>query len=285
MELSEIKCWLSSVGECCQEIGDMACTMDELPQGQDILALSNSFTLAYHTDIEPNIRYLTHIIAPYENEPLENYYIRSMKAVCDSIEMLLLTINPNDRERVMKEIVQTAKETFYFVDDTLYFYHHAGKLCEILSGTDSDTRGKHVNGLCIMLDLLPTELASLCGRYEIDFTIKWENLMDSDEKELPDLVMKISDYTSSNVNQVVVNRSQYTQMPRTYRVAALWALIEYTKCCPNIDRVRVAEFIEAVTGGNISVKPKDTVAYKQPERTARKEAANWLSKIGIDTKE
>lgn len=73
----------------------------------------------------------------------------------------------------------------------------------------------------------------------------------------------------------------YTTMPRTYRIAALKALIGKSGLCKNIDKTRIAEFVEAVTGGNIETKGKDTVSYKKPTADAIAGAAELLKKIGI----
>ncbi|MFR5442165.1 hypothetical protein [Alistipes sp.] len=45
-----------------------------------------------------------------------------------------------------------------------------------------------------------------------------------------------------------------------------------------MDKTNLAAFVEAVTGGNIECKPKDTVSYKEPEKTAKEAADEWLKK-------
>ena len=49
----------------------------------------------------------------------------------------------------------------------------------------------------------------------------------------------------------------------------------------HMDKTNLAAFVEAVTGGNIECKPKDTVSYKEPEKTAKEAADEWLKKIGV----
>ena len=46
-----------------------------------------------------------------------------------------------------------------------------------------------------------------------------------------------------------------------------------------MDKTTLAAFVEAVTGGNIETKPKDTVAYKDHGSTAKEAADEWLKKI------
>lgn len=70
--------------------------------------------------------------------------------------------------------------------------------------------------------------------------------------------------------------------PATYRRAAVMALIDKSGLCKNIDRTKKAAFVEAVTGGNISVEPQNTLSYKAPERNAIKAAAELLKTIGIE---
>lgn len=68
----------------------------------------------------------------------------------------------------------------------------------------------------------------------------------------------------------------------TYRRAAVLGLIEKTGLCKNVDRTPIAAFVEAVTGGNINARPKDTVSYKTPTEKAQIEAGKWLKKINIE---
>ena len=49
-----------------------------------------------------------------------------------------------------------------------------------------------------------------------------------------------------------------------------------------MDKTLLAAFVEAVTGGNIESKPKDTVAYKEPDNSAKEAAAELLRKIGLE---
>ncbi|WP_418975967.1 hypothetical protein [Alistipes putredinis] len=68
----------------------------------------------------------------------------------------------------------------------------------------------------------------------------------------------------------------------TYRRAAVLMLIQKTGICKDVDRTQIAAFVEAVTGGNINVKPQDSVSYKTPTKKAEMEAAVWLKRINIE---
>lgn len=76
---------------------------------------------------------------------------------------------------------------------------------------------------------------------------------------------------------IYINKS----IPRTHRIAAVWGLIDKLGLAKSKDRTILASFVEAVTGGNIEAKPKDTVSYKTPTKEAQEVAAEWLKKIGI----
>lgn len=78
------------------------------------------------------------------------------------------------------------------------------------------------------------------------------------------------------------SEEKYETMPSTHRRAAVMALIDKSGLCKNIDRTKKAAFVEAVTGGNINAKPKDSVSYKRPEQKAIDAAAELLKTIGIE---
>ena len=77
---------------------------------------------------------------------------------------------------------------------------------------------------------------------------------------------------------------KYRTMPRTHRIEAVKLLLTHTGVSKNIDRTLIAAFVEAVTGGNISVKPKDTESYKTHSKEAEKSAKELLQRIGIEIK-
>ena len=76
---------------------------------------------------------------------------------------------------------------------------------------------------------------------------------------------------------------QYKKIPRTHAIAALKILLTKLNVYKKTDKTVVAEFIEAVTGGNITKKGKDTMSYKKPEKTALLAAKELLGKIGVTT--
>ena len=94
--------------------------------------------------------------------------------------------------------------------------------------------------------------------------------------------VKLINHSSSTAdwNELEKN-SKYQTIPRTHRIAAVWGLIDELKLQARMDKTTLAAFVEAVTGGNIEAKPKDTVAYKDPGSTAKEAADEWLKKIGL----
>ena len=78
------------------------------------------------------------------------------------------------------------------------------------------------------------------------------------------------------------NSPTYKTLKSTYRRAAVMALIDKSGLCKNIDRTKKAKFVEAVTGGNINAKPKDTVSYDTPTQQAQEEAKKLLKEIGVN---
>lgn len=62
---------------------------------------------------------------------------------------------------------------------------------------------------------------------------------------------------------------KYDTLPITQRRKAVWELIGKIPDFRNIDETRLAQLVEAVVGGNITVKAQDTSSYKQHIKSAR----------------
>ena len=77
-------------------------------------------------------------------------------------------------------------------------------------------------------------------------------------------------------------QTDYKTMPRTHRIAAVWGLFDKLGLSRTKDRTKLAAFVEAVTGGNIEARPKDTVSYKRPTKDAKEAVSEWLKKIGVE---
>ena len=88
-------------------------------------------------------------------------------------------------------------------------------------------------------------------------------------------------YEQNNSNDELDKNCKYKTLPRTHRIAAVWGVINKLNLQAHMDKTNLAAFVEAVTGGNIECKPKDTVSYKEPEKTAKEAADEWLKKIGV----
>lgn len=75
---------------------------------------------------------------------------------------------------------------------------------------------------------------------------------------------------------------KYKSLPRTHRIAALRMLLDYMGVSKSIDKTKIAVFVEAITGGNIEVKGKDSASYKNLTKEAKAVAKKYLSEIGIN---
>ena len=103
------------------------------------------------------------------------------------------------------------------------------------------------------------------------------------ESDIVNIQSKLNGDTNTKVKcGSNISTPKHANMPSTYRRAAVMALIERSGLCKNIDRTKKAAFVEAVTGGNINAKPKDSVSYKRPEQKAIDAATELLKTIGIE---
>lgn len=80
----------------------------------------------------------------------------------------------------------------------------------------------------------------------------------------------------------ISTNEKYKAIPRTHRIAAAWALIDKLGLRKTVDKTKLACFIEAITGGNVEAKGKDTVSYKEPTTEAKAAAVELLKKNGIE---
>lgn len=69
--------------------------------------------------------------------------------------------------------------------------------------------------------------------------------------------------------QMPEQSSQDNTLPIMQRRRAVWELIGMIQEFRNTDETRLAQLVEAVVGGNITVKAKDTSSYKQCTKSAR----------------
>lgn len=127
-------------------------------------------------------------------------------------------------------------------------------------------------GICYVVKIIIiqsiTSIKQLTEDYNIDFNEVYRIAAN-----------KIETPSTDNISEP---KKPYITLPRTHRIAAVQALINKLGLCKNIDKTRIAEFVEAVTGGNIETKGKDTVSYKKPTADAIAGATELLKKIGID---
>ena len=117
--------------------------------------------------------------------------------------------------------------------------------------------------------------------YIIDFGLK--DILNNIPEDRYNILMSLPDptYINGKLIELRDETKGYKTLPSTYRRAAVMALIDKSGLCKNIDKTKKAEFVEAVVGGNINAKPKDTVSYKTPTKEAQNEAKKLLETIGI----
>ena len=132
-----------------------------------------------------------------------------------------------------------------------------------------------------MLDALGEYISGL-KMLAIDFDLVDILLIDDETKQallgVPDRYFVFDDFYAEGGGP---RKKQNKTIPRTHRIAAVWGLIDKLKLRSSMDKTTLAAFVEAVTGGNIESKPKDTVAYKEPEISAKEAAGKLLKTIGI----
>lgn len=85
-------------------------------------------------------------------------------------------------------------------------------------------------------------------------------------------------FSSPEVNP---NEKTYKRLERTHAIATVDILLQKLKVYSNTDKTKIAEFLEAVTGGNVSVKGKDTTSYKPSSKLAIEAAEKLLEKINL----
>lgn len=135
-----------------------------------------------------------------------------------------------------------------------------------------DCLAKRINHI----QLLMLDLYDIFMSRGIDLREVWRRL------NLPGTFADAADTDKILFNESYIQNNRGKELPRTYRIAAVWGLIDKLGLAKSKDRTILAAFVEAVTGGNIEARPQDTVAYKKPEQSAKTAAAEWLKKIGIE---
>lgn len=89
-------------------------------------------------------------------------------------------------------------------------------------------------------------------------------------------------YFLQKYNTLQQQTQPYTTLKPTHRRAVLSQLLTRLGFDAETDKTARAKFIEAVVGGNIEAKPKDSASYKKPTKDALEAAEEWLKLIGVD---
>lgn len=125
------------------------------------------------------------------------------------------------------------------------------------------------------------ELSSFYGCLYILSTELGRNIQEYCESKLPELITDDCIIENRSIYMGMENKP-YKTLPRTHRVAAVKELIRKSGLCRNVDDTKISAFVEAVTGGNIEAKAKNTQSYKTPTKDAQNAADELLKKIGIE---
>lgn len=150
--------------------------------------------------------------------------------------------------------------------------HIKKRIIRNITGLDVEERNMAAFGILGTMFYFLNNLGHIVDAYNINMRQMWKQLELSEE-----LMEAIVDYSKNNEESTT-----YKTMKRTHRIAAVRMLIEKSKLCRNIDNTKIAEFTEAVTGGNIEIAGKDTMAYKSPTKDAQAAATKLLKNLGIE---
>lgn len=205
-------------------------------------------------------------------------YIDFFDDKLDEIETAMMPLDDKGRSVVLSRAIRFAPICVYNeVAENGYAYKAFDILVKIQPNVDC-------SAFSCMLDALEEYISGL-KMLAIDFGLV-DNITVGDEIKsallsMPDRYFVFDDFYAMGENEQP-NKRRYKVLPRTYRIAAVWGLIDKLGLRKTKDKTALAAFVEAVTGGNIECKPKDSVSYKEPEQSAKDAAAEWLKKIGIE---
>jgi hypothetical protein len=84
------------------------------------------------------------------------------------------------------------------------------------------------------------------------------------------------------VKSVEVTDEKYKTLSRKERIACVYEILRKLGLVKTMDRVKLAEFIEAATGGNIEIKGKDTYTYHNIDyKVVPDKAKSMLKKLKL----
>lgn len=208
-------------------------------------------------------------------------YISQHKEYAYACATEILHINKENKEALFRRLFRNSEVFFYECIDRRKknSENNATQWIFTISQDGISDFGKTNIGIIATLeyDLLGfyTEVVLLCKECGLEPA----TYLDPEAKEV---VEDIERYTRLTPLQNAEELKTYETTPRSHRIAAVKMLLDHTSVSKGIDKTAIAAFVEAVTGGNIQAKPKDTLSYKTPTKQAKEAAAEWLGKIGIE---
>lgn len=237
----------------------------------------DSDKIEYLDEIEC-VQSLNHICSAIcaEYKKCEDPYIEFFDDKLDDIETAMMSLDDKGRNVLLSRAIRFAPVCQYTEFADAEFGSKAFDVLKKLYPHEEYT------DFSCMLDALGEYISGL-KMLAIDFDLVDILLIDDKIKqvllEVPDRYFVFDDFYSEGGKP---RKKQSKTIPRTHRIAAVWGLIDKLKLRSSMDKTVLAAFVEAVTGGNIESKPKDTVAYKEPDNSAKEAAAELLRKIGLE---
>lgn len=195
---------------------------------------------------------------------LYGYQPGNFPNLAERIESLLLAVDDTGKKYIFTKLFRCVAFFGLCADQNI-------KLCGWAESLEGGIRELQQYGLWNLFELM-----EMCRNFGIQFS-------DVSNDDLEDLLSNIH---IQHIDLFTIRKQpeQYRTMPRTHRIEAVKLLLQHTGVAKNLDRTQIASFVEAVTGGNIGVKPKNTESYKTHSKDAEKSAKELLRTLGIEVK-
>lgn len=195
---------------------------------------------------------------------LYGYQPGNFPNLAERIESTLLAVDDTGKKYIFTKLFRCVAFFGLCADQDVKLYGWAESL-------EGGIRELQQYGLCNLFELM-----EMCRNFGIQFS-------DVSNDDLDDLLSNIH-IQSIDLFTIRKQPEKYQTIPRTHRIEAVKLLLKHMGIVKEIDRTQIAYFVEAVTGGNINVKPKNTESYKSHSKEAEASAKELLKGIGIEIK-
>lgn len=187
------------------------------------------------------------------------------------IEDKLLQTDKEGREFFIKSL---SKKIYWMLEER--HYKENVKVNQFFSKYENpDLNSKFIECYHYMIFYFLSQLYRMCS----DLNFNLEDMLAYDiDQDFPESVEFL--FWNSEVDP---NHKAYKRLERTHAIATVNILLDKLEVYKDnkLDKTKIAEFVEAVTGGNINVKGKDTTSYKKPTQPAINAAKELLKKINL----